>query len=79
MTEKRCSRQMASRSLLSLMRVISSSAAKGTVRGFANGPGLALLAVAAAGLVLFIIAERRSAHPMFDFSVLRIHRFNGVV
>jgi len=51
----------------------------GTVRGFASGPGLALLAVAAAGLVLFIVAERRSAHPMFDFSVLRIHRFNGAM
>ncbi|MBS0450326.1 MAG: MFS transporter [Proteobacteria bacterium] len=51
----------------------------GTVQGFASGPGLVLLAVAAVGLALFIAAERRSTHPMFDFSVLRIHRFNGAM
>jgi MFS family permease len=32
-----------------------------------------------AGLLLFIVVERRSAHPMFDFSVLRIQRFNGAL
>jgi EmrB/QacA subfamily drug resistance transporter len=51
----------------------------GTVRGFANPLGLALLAGAALSLVLFVLAERRSAHPMFDFSVFRIHRFNGAM
>jgi MFS family permease len=51
----------------------------GTVQGFANTMGSALLAVALLSLGLFIAAERRSAHPMFDFSVLRIHRFNGAL
>ncbi len=51
----------------------------GTVQGFATGLGLALLAGAALSLALFVAAERRSAHPMFDFSVFRIHRFNGAM
>lgn len=51
----------------------------GTVRGFANPIGLALLAGAVLSLALFVAAERRSAHPMFDFSVFRIHRFNGAM
>ncbi|RST45835.1 MFS transporter [Variovorax sp. DXTD-1] len=51
----------------------------GTVQGFGNRVGLALLAGALACLALFVAAERRSAHPMFDFSVFRIHRFNGAM
>jgi EmrB/QacA subfamily drug resistance transporter len=51
----------------------------GTVQGFANALGLALLAVALVSVGVFIAAERRSAHPMFDFSVFRIHRFNGAL
>ncbi|QGW81519.1 MFS transporter [Variovorax paradoxus] len=51
----------------------------GTVQGFGNRVGLALLAGALACLALFVAVERRSAHPMFDFSVFRIHRFNGAM
>ncbi|WP_307654672.1 MFS transporter [Variovorax paradoxus] len=51
----------------------------GTARGFANPLGMVLLAAAVLGLALFVAAERRSAHPMFDFSVFRIHRFNGAM
>ncbi|MFZ3117578.1 MAG: MFS transporter, partial [Variovorax sp.] len=51
----------------------------GTVQGFANPLGLALLAGAVLSLGLFVVAERRSAHPMFDFSVFRIGRFNGAL
>jgi EmrB/QacA subfamily drug resistance transporter len=48
-------------------------------QGSENGfmPGWAGLAVA--GLLLFIVIERRSAHPMFDFAVFRIQRFNGAL
>ncbi|MDM0122946.1 MFS transporter [Variovorax arabinosiphilus] len=51
----------------------------GTVQGFAHPLGLAWLAGAVLSFVLFIVAERRSAHPLFDFSVFRIHRFNGAL
>jgi Na+/melibiose symporter-like transporter len=30
-------------------------------------------------LVLFVFIEKRSMHPMFDFSVFRIQRFNGAL
>ena len=39
--------------------------------------GWALLSLVA--MVLFIAVERRSTHPMFDFSVFRIQRFNGAL
>jgi EmrB/QacA subfamily drug resistance transporter len=48
---------------------------QGTENGFA--PGWAGLALAA--LLVFIFIERRSAQPMFDFSVFRISRFNGAL
>ena len=48
---------------------------QGSENGFV--PGWAGLALAA--LLLFIVIERRSAHPMFDFAVFRIHRFNGAL
>ncbi len=48
---------------------------QGSENGFA--PGWAGLALAA--LLVFILIERRSAHPMFDFSVFRIRRFNGAL
>ena len=48
---------------------------QGSENGFV--PGWAGLSLAA--LLLFIVIERRSAHPMFDFAVFRIRRFNGAL
>ncbi len=48
---------------------------QGSENGFA--PGWAGVSLAA--LLLFIVIERRSAHPMFDFAVFRIQRFNGAL
>ena len=52
---------------------------QGTENGFGTPPMLGWAGLALAGLLLFIIIERRSAHPMFDFSVFRIPRFNGAL
>ncbi|RMT95315.1 hypothetical protein ALP39_03049 [Pseudomonas marginalis pv. marginalis] len=48
---------------------------QGSENGFA--PGWAGVSLAA--LLLFIVIERRRAHPMFDFAVFRIQRFNGAL
>ncbi|MFJ4135677.1 MFS transporter [Pseudomonas cyclaminis] len=48
---------------------------QGSENGFV--PGWAGLSLAA--LLLFVVIERRSAHPMFDFAVFRIRRFNGAL
>ena len=47
--------------------------------GFAGPLGLAILGLAVASLIGFIIVERISARPMFDFSVLRIRNFSGAI
>jgi MFS family permease len=47
--------------------------------GLASARSLAILAVALASLVAFILVETRSARPMFDFSVFRIRAFSGAV
>lgn len=52
---------------------------QGTENGFGTPVMLGWAGLAVAGLLLFIVVERRSAHPMFDFSVLRIQRFNGAL
>jgi EmrB/QacA subfamily drug resistance transporter len=53
----------------------------GLIRGNAEGWGspliLALLAVAVAGLVAFVVVERRSAEPMLDLGLLRVPTFVG--
>lgn len=43
----------------------------------ATAIGLAVLTVAA--FAAFVVAERISPHPMFDFSVFRIRRFSGAI
>jgi EmrB/QacA subfamily drug resistance transporter len=47
--------------------------------GFGSPTGLAVLGVSAASFVAFLIAEKVSRRPMFDFSVLRIRPFSGAI
>ncbi|MEO8490182.1 MFS transporter [Pseudomonas sp.] len=52
---------------------------QGSEKGFATPAMLGWAGLSLAGLLLFIVVERRSAHPMFDFCVFRIQRFNGAL
>lgn len=47
--------------------------------GFGSPTGLAILGLAVAGFIAFLIAETVSARPMFDFSVFRIRPFSGAI
>lgn len=47
--------------------------------GFGSPTGLAILGVSAASFIAFLIAEKVSARPMFDFSVFRIRPFSGAI
>ncbi|MEH6417088.1 MFS transporter [Pseudomonas sp. CGJS7] len=47
--------------------------------GYTDPATLAVLAVAAASTVAFVIVERRHANPMFDFGVFRIRAFSGAI
>jgi EmrB/QacA subfamily drug resistance transporter len=47
--------------------------------GFGGPTGLAILGIAIASLVAFLIAERASSRPMFDFSVFRVPAFSGAI
>lgn len=47
--------------------------------GFASPAALAILGVAVASFIAFLIAEKLSPRPMFDFSVFRISAFSGAV
>ncbi len=46
-------------------------------RSFSNGLVLGCFVAAATLLVAFVVAERRSAHPMFDLSLFRLPTFSG--
>lgn len=52
---------------------------QGSEHGVGTPAMLGWAGLAAIALLLFILVERRSAHPMFDFSVFRIQRFNGAL
>ncbi|MBI6655108.1 MFS transporter [Pseudomonas carnis] len=52
---------------------------QGSEIGFGAPAMLGWAGLSVFGLLLFILIERRSAHPMFDFSVFRIQRFNGAL
>ncbi len=52
---------------------------QGSENGFGTPAMLGWAGVSLAATLLFILIERRSAHPMFDFSVFRIPRFNGAL
>lgn len=47
--------------------------------GFTSLAALLILAAAAISFLLFILVERMSARPMFDFSVFRIRNFSGAI
>ena len=50
------------------------------IRGaWASGPTVALLAVTAAALVVFVLAERRSEYPMLDLALLRNPTFTTLL
>jgi EmrB/QacA subfamily drug resistance transporter len=46
-------------------------------RSFTDGLVLGCLAAAAVLLAVFVVVERRSAHPMFDLKLLRLPTFSG--
>lgn len=52
---------------------------QGSENGFGAPAMLGWAGLSLVGLLLFIVVERRSTHPMFDFSVFRIQRFNGAL
>ncbi|MFD9902257.1 MFS transporter [Mesorhizobium sp. UC22_110] len=52
---------------------------QGSDFGFASTTGLAILGVSITSLIAFVIAEKVSARPMFDFSVFRIRSFSGAI
>lgn len=47
--------------------------------GFGSATGLAILGVSLTSFIAFLIAEKVSARPMFDFSVFRIRPFSGAI
>lgn len=47
--------------------------------GFSSPMALAILGVAVASFLAFLVAEKVSPRPMFDFSVFRIRAFSGAV
>ncbi len=47
--------------------------------GFGSPTGLAILGVSVASFIAFLIAEKVSARPMFDFSVFSIRPFSGAI
>jgi len=52
---------------------------QGPELGFASLAALAILGLSIASFVAFLIAERVSKRPMFDFSVFRIPPFSGAI
>jgi EmrB/QacA subfamily drug resistance transporter len=47
--------------------------------GFASTTGFAILGLSVASFIAFLIAEKVSARPMFDFSVFGIRPFSGAI
>ncbi len=47
--------------------------------GFTSTAGLAIIGLSAVSFVAFVIAEKVSARPMFDFSVFGIRPFSGAI
>jgi len=52
---------------------------QGPVLGFASAIAVGSLLLSLASFAAFVRVERRHAHPMFDFSVLRIRAFAGAL
>ncbi|UXT43662.1 MFS transporter [Agrobacterium leguminum] len=52
---------------------------QGPALGFVSPAALLTVGVAAASFIAFVIAEKLSSRPMFDFSVFRIRPFSGAI
>jgi EmrB/QacA subfamily drug resistance transporter len=52
---------------------------QGSDFGFASVKGLVMAAAILAGFAAFVLAEKLSARPMFDFSVFRVRKFSGAL
>ncbi|MGV2066581.1 MFS transporter [Agrobacterium sp. 22-226-1] len=52
---------------------------QGPALGFVSPAAFLILGVAAASFIAFVIAEKLSSRPMFDFSVFRIRPFSGAI
>jgi len=52
---------------------------EGTDLGFTSLRAILIVAVSAVSFILFIVAEKRSENPMFDFSVFKIRNFSGAI
>lgn len=52
---------------------------QGPELGFASPMALVVIGVAVASFIAFVIAEKLSPRPMFDFSVFRIRAFSGAI
>lgn len=52
---------------------------QGAELGFTSAAGIVSITVAIVSFIVFIIAEKRNADPMFDFSVFRIRNFSGAL
>lgn len=52
---------------------------QGPELGFASPTALSILGLAVVSLIGFVIAEKVSARPMFDFSVFRVRSFSGAL
>ncbi|WP_427832647.1 MFS transporter [Agrobacterium pusense] len=52
---------------------------QGPELGFASPAALLILGASAASFIAFLIAEKLSSRPMFDFSVFRIRPFSGAI
>ncbi|NOU85410.1 MFS transporter [Paenibacillus sp. LMG 31460] len=52
---------------------------QGPELGFTSVASISILVAAAASFIIFLFAEKLSAHPMFDFSVFKIRNFSGAL
>jgi hypothetical protein len=52
---------------------------QGPSYGFRSPAGLSILGVSVVSFIGFLIVERMSARPLFDFSVFRIRNFSGAI
>ncbi|MCZ4432886.1 MFS transporter [Agrobacterium sp. SOY23] len=52
---------------------------QGPELGFASPTSLLILGVSVASFIAFVVAEKRTRRPMFDFSVFRIRPFSGAI
>lgn len=52
---------------------------QGPELGFASKTSIGVVTAAIAGFLLFLLTEKMSSNPMFDFSVFRIRTFSGAL